>query len=159
MKNREQIKKLRDYAELAWAAYGYFHLVGKKFHSESDDTQREIIKTDILDITYKKFKVAKTTHIGNEQREETIGKLDGDFGKEQAKRFFERYELITHQENTDSGFSATLFGEKRKQKNIESKEISYTSEYGYMNYILSFRGTEFKLEQIKDLINDYYIWE
>ncbi|RDU58210.1 hypothetical protein CQA53_12120, partial [Helicobacter didelphidarum] len=52
-------------------------------------------------------------------------------------------DLLIHQPNTSNGFSATLFGEKRKQKNTESKEISYTAEYGYMNYILSFRGTEF----------------
>ena len=29
MINKEQIKKLRDNAELAWAAYGYYDLVGK----------------------------------------------------------------------------------------------------------------------------------
>lgn len=30
MENKEQIKKLRDNAELAMASYGYFNLVGKK---------------------------------------------------------------------------------------------------------------------------------
>ena len=35
--------------------------------------------------------------------------------------------------------------EKRKQTNTESKEVSYTSNYGYTNYILSIRGTESKL--------------
>lgn len=34
MNNKELIQKLRDYAELAWASYGYFHLVGKKFEKE-----------------------------------------------------------------------------------------------------------------------------
>ena len=29
MNNKELIQKLRDYAELAWASYGYFDLVGK----------------------------------------------------------------------------------------------------------------------------------
>ena len=68
--------------------------------------------------------------------------FSGDFSPTQAKRFFSRYDLLIHQPNTESGFSATLFGEKRKQKNTESKEISYTSEYGYINYILAIRGTE-----------------
>ena len=56
--------------------------------------------------------------------------------------FTNRFRILAHQENTSSGFSATLFGEKRKQRNTESKEISYTSEYGYINYILAIRGTE-----------------
>lgn len=83
--------------------------------------------------------------------------------------FVNRFRLLAHQENkernrekgkeTDGnyGFSATLFGEKRKQTNTESKEVSYTADYGYTNYTLSIRGTEFKLEQIQDLLNDYYI--
>ncbi|WP_185908808.1 hypothetical protein [Campylobacter troglodytis] len=31
MTNKEQIEKLKDYAELVWASYGYFHFVGKAF--------------------------------------------------------------------------------------------------------------------------------
>lgn len=31
MNNKEQVKKLRDNAELAMASYGYFDLIGKKF--------------------------------------------------------------------------------------------------------------------------------
>ena len=38
-----------------------------------------------------------------------------------TKNFVNRYELIHHIPNTLSGFSATLFGEKRKQTNTESK--------------------------------------
>ncbi|WP_144716950.1 lipase family protein, partial [Campylobacter coli] len=51
--------------------------------------------------------------------------------------------------NTNSGFSATLFGEKRKQIDSKTKEESYTSEYGYINYILAIRGTE--MSSFKDL--------
>ncbi|EAJ0732240.1 hypothetical protein CYT08_09160, partial [Campylobacter coli] len=57
--------------------------------------------------------------------------------------------LLKHQPNTTSGFSATLFGEKRKQINSKTKEESYTSEYGYINYILAIRGTE--MSSFKDL--------
>ncbi|OCR03024.1 hypothetical protein BA184_08550 [Helicobacter pullorum] len=64
-----------------------------------------------------------------------------DFTPTQTQRFFEKYDMLKHCPNTESnGFSATFFYNK------ESKE-----------YILAIRGTEFKLDQIKDLINDYYI--
>ncbi|MDY5950466.1 MAG: hypothetical protein SPJ16_04650, partial [Helicobacter sp.] len=68
--------------------------------------------------------------------------LGGDMTPTQAKRFFDKYDMLIHQPNTESGFSATLFGEKRKQKNTESKATQYTNDYGYTNYILAFRGTE-----------------
>ncbi|WP_419664694.1 alpha/beta fold hydrolase [Helicobacter bilis] len=48
--------------------------------------------------------------------------------------------MLKHCPNTESGLSATFFYNK------ESKE-----------YTLAIRGTEFKLDQIQDLINDYYI--
>ncbi|ENY1203419.1 lipase family protein [Campylobacter coli] len=63
--------------------------------------------------------------------------------------FVNRFKLLKHQPNTTSGFSATLFGEKRKQINSKTKEESYTSEYGYINYILAIRGTE--MSSFKDL--------
>ena len=44
--------------------------------------------------------------------------LGGDFTPTQAKRFFERYDLLIHQPNTESGFSATFFYNK------ESKALS-----------------------------------
>lgn len=44
------------------------------------------------------------------------GTLKGDFTPLQTKQFFERYDILIHQPNTDSGFSATLF------QNKESKE-------------------------------------
>nr|WP_252365485.1 hypothetical protein [Campylobacter jejuni] len=71
--------------------------------------------------------------------------LDGDFSQLQAKQFFSRYDLLKHCPNTNSGFSATLFGEKRKQIDSKTKEEGYTSEYGYINYILAIRGTEMDL--------------
>ncbi|WP_300900641.1 hypothetical protein [uncultured Helicobacter sp.] len=146
MQNKILISKLRDNAELAQAAYGYFHLIGKRFESEKiRNTKREstpiITQTDILDMTYNKH-IAVESNPHKPDDEIKIGKLDGDMTPTQAQRFFSRYDLLIHQPNTESGFSATLFGEKRKQKNTESKAIQYTSEYGYTNYILAIRGTE-----------------
>ncbi|WP_233714142.1 hypothetical protein [Helicobacter trogontum] len=145
MKNKTLINKLKDNAELAMAAYGYFHLIGKKIENDrkkyGDKKNKPITQTDILDMTYKKY-IAVESNPHKPDDEIKVGKLDGDMTPTQAKRFFSRYDLLIHQPNTESGFSATLFGEKRKQRNTESKEISYTSEYGYINYILAIRGTE-----------------
>ena len=119
MENKEQIKKLRDNAELAMASYGYFNLVGKKFN-DNDLKKTKIVRNptityaDVLDLTYKDYETIDSTFFNTEY-------LKGDFSPTQTKRFFERYDLVEHCPNTDSGFSATLFGEKRKQKNTESK--------------------------------------
>ena len=156
MENRKMIKKLRDNAELAQASYGHFDLVTNNKDSfikikdktiEGSLSNKCIAQTDILDLTYKDYEVYQYDLFF--KQEITIGKLKGDFSPTQAKQFFSRYDLLKHCPNTNSGFSATLFGEKRKQKNTESKEISYTSEYGYINYILAIRGTE--ISSFKDL--------
>ena len=61
------------------------------------------------------------TYKGYETRDGTFFntlKLNGDMSPTQAKKFFEKYELLNHQHNTTSGLSATLFQDK------ESKEHS-----------------------------------
>ena len=123
------ISKLKDNAELAQAAYGYYDLIGKRFDKQIlKDINREstpiIAQTDILDITYNKY-IAVKLNPHKQTDEIKVGKLKGDFTPTQAKRFFERYDLLIHQPNTESGFSATFFYNK------ESKE-----------YTLAIRGTE-----------------
>ncbi len=163
MSNKEQIRKLRDNSELAWASYGYFHyfleqqkksyavwLQDESGKNRLDENKKAITKSidlnDVLDIEYKGLEVIKLDIFGNPEK---IGTLNGDFSPLQAKQFFSRYDLLKHCPNTNSGFSATLFGEKRKQINSKTKEKSYTSEYGYINYILAIRGTE--ISSFKDL--------
>ena len=120
MSNKQQIQKLRDNAELAMAAYGYFHFIGKEFKDKKDEQGNLLTITlhDILDLTYKEYKVKDTGLIFDD-------KLKGDFTPTQTQRFFSRYDLLIHQPNTESGFSATLF------QNKESKK-----------YTLAIRGTE-----------------
>ena len=120
MNNKILINKMRDNAELAQAAYGYFHFIGKKFKDKKDEQGNllTITHTGILDLTYKGCKVKDTGLIFDD-------KLKGDFAPTQAKRFFEKYDLLKHCPNTESGFSATLF------QNKETKE-----------YTLAIRGTE-----------------
>ena len=138
MNNKQQIQKLRDYAELAWASYGCYDLItndtnqsfmvlkdekGKdKMDSNGNPMTKQVNLVDIMDIAYKDYKVYKPSCLPTLKPDE-LGKLKGDFTPTQAKRFFERYDLLIHQPNTESGFSATLFGEKRKQKNTESKGV------------------------------------
>lgn len=62
-------------------------------------------------------------------------KFNGEFSSIQAQKFCKRYELIFHQPNTSSGFSATLFYDTQEDK-----------------YIVSFRGTEGLLN--KDVLQD-----
>lgn len=154
MKNKEIINNLKDYADLTMASYGYFHLANPKYDFDKNDTDKKRLEyfrdiignntaypthTDILNMEYKYFKDKKTKEIQNGFFDDDF--LGGDMTPTQAKRFFEKYDLLKHCPNTESnGFSATFFYNK------ESKE-----------YTLAIRSTEFKLDQIKDLINDYYI--
>ena len=131
----EKIKDLRDYAELAWAAYGYFHLTDSNYKPDEyskdgkrlkyfrklkkqeleqlnpDITDQELQNTyptpaDILNIEYKYFKDENDKPQDSWYHKHFLG---GDFSPTQAKRFSERYELIHHIPNTLSGFSATIF--------------------------------------------------
>lgn len=105
MNNKEMIGRLKDNAELAWAAYGYFHFLGKQFKDDDLETlKREnnsiITSTDVLDITYKGYEVKDTGWVFDD-------KLDGDMSPLQAKHFFERYDLLEYYPKDNSkGFHA-----------------------------------------------------
>ena len=130
MTNKQQINKLKDNAELAWASYGYFHYfleqhnkpdyIDKVHYTDAKDengkykldnnnkkVKRPIEITDILDMNYKKCDVFEYNSFL--KRYDRIGTLNGDFTPTQSKNFFDRYELLKHCPNTNSGFSATLF--------------------------------------------------
>ena len=149
MKNKLLISKFKNNAELACASYGYFHLVTGKNNptfinvkdNKEQEIQKEISLTDILDSTYNGYEVYTPSRLPT-LKPDKVGTLKGDFTQLQNEHFFNKYDVLIHQPNTHSGFSATLFGEKRKQTNTESKATQYTNDYGYTNYILAFRGTE-----------------
>ena len=136
MQNKEMIDKLRDNAELAWASYGYFHLANPKYDFNKDSTDKkrleefrkrkeENLKQNNIQITDQELQntfptPADILNIEHKYFRDKNGKLQdswyhkhflgGDMTPTQAKRFFERYELIHHIPNTTiSGFSATLF--------------------------------------------------
>ncbi|MDY2823059.1 MAG: hypothetical protein SOT27_02185 [Helicobacter sp.] len=130
MTNKQQIKKLRDNAELAWASYGYFDLVGKKFDIKDERIKNSpridnltITPTDILDMTYKKY-IAVKSNPHKPDDEIKVGKLDGDMTPTQVKNFFDKYDLLdfypkfdTKNNKQKEGFHACLFQDK------ESKEL------------------------------------
>ena len=132
MKNKILINKLKDNAELAMAAYGYFHLADSKYDFNKDNTDTERLKyfrkitkdktqsmfpthADILNIEHKYFKDENDKPQDSWYHKHFLG---GDMTPTQVKRFFEKYDMLIHQPNTESGFSTTLF------QNKESKEFT-----------------------------------
>lgn len=127
MKNKILINKLKDNAELAMAAYGYFHLIGKKIENDrkkyGDKADKPITLHDILDMTYKKY-IAVKSNPHKSDDEIKIGTLDGDFSPTQVKNFFDKYDLLdfypkfdTKNNKQKEGFHACLFQDR------ESKEL------------------------------------
>ena len=97
MTNKQQVQRLRDCAELAMAAYGYFHLETSEKNptfinvkdNKEQEIQKEISLTDILDMTYKDYKVYIPSRLPT-LKPDKVGTLNGDFTPTQAKNFFER---------------------------------------------------------------------
>ena len=92
--------------------------------NKEQENEKEISLTDILDITYKDYKVYIPSRLPTIPPEK-VGTLKGDFSPTQAKNFFERYDILIHQPNANSGFSTTLFYDKEKDR-----------------FVAGFRGTE-----------------
>ena len=165
---KQAINNLKDYAELAQASYFYFDLLkdsngiprkiyeldskGNKIEDTSYPRGYKEVAISLEHIVSKEYRgqealinlkqddTWKSNLLNTLDEKTNFDQLNGEFNPLQAQNFAKRYKICFHQPNTKSGFSATLF------QNKESKE-----------YTLAIRGTEFKLEQIKDLINDYYI--
>ncbi len=142
------INDLKDYAELAQASYFNFEFMGNRKIYELD-SQGNKIKDEKYPRGYKEVEIT-LEHIINKkyqgqevlvnlQQDDDIftkmrndaneafnfDKLNGEFGEIQAKNFLKKYDVLIHQPNTHSGFSATLFSDKTKNR-----------------FIVGFRGTE-----------------
>lgn len=163
MDNKLLINKMKNAAELAWAAYGYYDLMtsdinplfiklknekeNNKTNSDENFTKKEINLVDIMDITHNGYGVYTPSPLPTLQPEK-VGKLKGDFSPTQAKRFFEKYDLLdfypkfdTKNNRQQEGFHACLFAEKRLQIDTKTKEKSYTKKYGYVSHTLAIRGS------------------
>ncbi|EAI3906331.1 DUF2974 domain-containing protein [Campylobacter lari] len=152
---KTQINNLKDYAELAQASYFNFDFLNTRNIFELDSNQEKIqeenslrgyreIKVNLEHIVSQKYKDKKVlidlrqdndwqSKILNFFDEKTnFDKLNGEFGELQARNFSQRYEVQFHQPNTTSGFSATLFYDKEKDK-----------------FVVGFRGTEVSFKDLK----------
>lgn len=166
MDNKAKISILKNYAELAWAGYFFFDLAkGSKGNPrtiyELDKNGEKIVdtsfprgykerETTLEHIVSKKYQGQEVLPFLEEEKSpdkkltNTFNtlfnkeKLNGEFSSIQAQKFCKRYELIFHQPNTSSGFSATLFYDTQEDK-----------------YIVSFRGTETNMPSvIRDIFQD-----
>ncbi|WP_332881263.1 hypothetical protein [Campylobacter coli] len=115
MDNKGLITKLRDNSELAWAAYGYFHLANPRYDFNKDNIDKERLEyfrklyknnnlessktdeqlqspADILNIEYKYFKDNNGKPKDSWYHKHFLG---GEFSPLQAKQFFSRYDFKT----------------------------------------------------------------
>ncbi|MCR2061179.1 hypothetical protein [Campylobacter helveticus] len=109
---KTQIHNLKDYAELAQAAYFYFDL--ENYILQEDETI--ITLKEIISLKFSGKTAGKKEKLGQEYHFVSKNELNGEFSELQAKNFSQRYEIKFHQPNTASGFSATLFYDKEKDK-------------------------------------------
>ncbi|WP_270978605.1 lipase family protein [Campylobacter helveticus] len=157
---KTQIHNLKDYAELAQAAYFYFEFIDKRNIFELN-SKKEKIKDENYPREYKEIKINLEHAISQKYQEQKVlinlekgndiftkmknesnealnlDKLNGEFSELQAKNFSQRYEVKFHQPNTASGFSATLFYDKEKGK-----------------FVVGFRGTETDIDEIEEILMD-----
>ena len=122
-------RKFYDLAALAEASYVFFNLLNENY---SDDKVKMALRDD-----------------NNE-------KFGGRFTATQAADFVTHWQVISHQENTDSGFSATLF------KNKDTDEYVYAcrgTEPGFEDLISADGGDivldGLAMKQIVDMYNDW----
>ena len=109
MENKLLINKMKNAAELAWAAYGYYDLMtgdtnklfiklknekeNSQIDSNEDFIRKEITLADIMDSTFADYKVYKP-QLSPKFKPDVVGTLKGDMSPTQAKRFFDKYDLL-----------------------------------------------------------------
>ncbi len=130
----------RGYKEVAISLE---HIVSKEYRGQEHIVSKEYRGQEAL-INLKQDDTWKSNLLNTLDEKTNFDQLNGEFNPLEVQNFAKRYKICFHQPNTKSGFSATLFSEKRKQKDTESKEIKYTNKYGYINYILAIISTESK---------------
>ncbi|PAF46261.1 hypothetical protein BKH41_09410 [Helicobacter sp. 12S02232-10] len=115
---------------------------------------KKITFSDILNTNYK-YHIKEDGGSEKGIKLSTEKFLSSDFSPLQSQRFFERYDLLLHQPKTPSGFSATLFGEKKRRSFLQadgSLEYAYDSfpSYDYVGYTLGIRGSEISISNMEE---------
>ncbi|EAI6302086.1 DUF2974 domain-containing protein, partial [Campylobacter coli] len=132
---KQQIKNLRDYAELAWASYfNLIYIDGQKTNDFTIGTERILKDKENIE-KFEYYKALSKDHRDYFIYDDSLvfyPKLNGEFREIQTQNFAKRYIIKFHQPNTFSGFSATLFYDKQKDE-----------------FIIGFRGTEVSFKDLK----------
>ena len=137
MKNKLLINKIKNAAELAMAAYGYYDLMTNSDNQlfieiqnkkNEDFMKKDITLIDIMDSTFADYKVYKP-QLSPKFKPDVVGTLKGDMTPTQAKRFFDKYDLLDYYPKFDTknnrqkeGFHACLFQDKETKKLIGKVE-------------------------------------
>ncbi|EQC3856719.1 hypothetical protein ACY4U1_001716 [Campylobacter jejuni] len=158
---KELINNLRDYAELAQASYFNFmyinnderemdsYKIGQNRFPKDKDNIENLEYTKTLSKKYKDYFIYDDSIA-------LYPTLNGEFGEIQAKNFAKKYEIKFHQPNTASGFSATLFYDKEKDKFVVG--FSGTEGLWSMDTLadigLTFGKGDFQLNALKQFLLD-----
>ena len=178
MQSKILINKLKDNAELAQAAYGYYDLMttdanqlfiilkdeyGKnKTDSSGNFVTKEITLVDIMNITFNGYEVC---HIDSRTNKlNVINKLKGDFAPLQAKNFFEKYDLLDFYPKFDNknnkqqkGFHACLFQDKESKEYTLAIRGSFDSkDYMEADFWNLFMKSSVPKKYYEDMIKFYY---
>ncbi|WP_181882466.1 hypothetical protein [Helicobacter didelphidarum] len=170
------VKKFLDYAHIANASYAMLHYTEKKYELGKDDKSDGLKLGDKLNNTTTNTTYARCIEarfnqdkiIGKEgdycfpftkaclsSKDKTLSNnpanvaLDAPLSQETIE-FTNRYKLLAHQQNTASGFSATLFEDRGEliDKETNTRKVDEDSKY-----VLAIRGTEFPNDIINDILD------
>ncbi len=160
MKNKILIHKLKNNAELAWASYGYFDLIGKKFNIQDiKKTDRKSNPTitlhDILDSTYYGYEAEDSSFFNTLQ-------LKGDFSPLQSQNFFKKYDLLDFYPKFDTknnrqiqGFHACLFQDKESKEYTLAIRGSFDSNNYTTNFFHLFKDSTIPFDYLHTMIFFY----
>ena len=178
MKNKLLINKIKNAAELAMAAYGYYDLMtndtnqlfivlkdekGKdRIDSNKNPITKEITLTDIMDSNYAEHNVVGKDKWGKDFKK--VGTLKGDMTPTQVKRFFDKYDLLDFYPKFDNknnkqqkGFHACLFQDRESKEYTLAIRGSFDSkDYVEADYLNLLARSSVPKDYFEKMLNFYY---
>ncbi|WP_394998169.1 hypothetical protein [uncultured Helicobacter sp.] len=179
MENKLLINKMKNAAELAQAAYGYYDLMtsdtnqlfivlkdekgNDKTDSNKNPITKEIALTDIMDSTFADYKVYKP-QLSAKFKPDVVGTLKGDMTPTQAKRFFDKYDLLDFYPKFDNknnkqqkGFHACLFQDKESKEYTLAIRGSFDSkDYVEADFLNLLARSSVPKDYFEKMLNFYY---
>ena len=170
---------MKNAAELAQAAYGYYDLMtsdtnqlfivlkdekgNDKTDSNKNPITKEIALTDIMDSTFADYKVYKP-QLSAKFKPDVVGTLKGDMTPTQAKRFFDKYDLLDFYPKFDNknnkqqkGFHACLFQDKESKEYTLAIRGSFDSkDYVEADFLNLLARSSVPKDYFEKMLNFYY---